>query len=39
METNTDDKCASSTRAGWKFVVYVLALPLLLLFIAEWLLR
>ena len=39
MEPNTDDKGASSTRAAWKFMVYVLVLPLLLLFLAEWLFR
>jgi hypothetical protein len=39
VETNTDDKGASSTRAAWKFMVYVLVLPLLILFLAEWLLR
>ena len=39
METNTDGKAASDTRAAWKFMVYVLVIPLLLIFLAEWLLR
>jgi len=39
VETNVEDKGASSTRAAWKFMVYVLVVPLLLLFLAEWLLR
>jgi hypothetical protein len=39
VETNTDEKAASTTHAAWRFMVYVLVIPLLLLFLAEWLLR
>jgi len=39
VETNTEETAASSTRAAWKFLIYVLVIPLLLLFLGEWLLR
>ena len=39
MENDNQDRTAPGNRSAWKFMIYVLVLPLLLLFLAEWLLR